>query len=109
LGQGSTKEKIKQILTNRTLSIVKTFLEKPHAIDCIFLLYLDHGRWGEAKSFMQSLGVVFSFRAFKSRMEELETLGLAKSVPIDPLKKHYIKTKLGEKIAKFLLRLFDQI
>lgn len=109
MGEESTEEKIKQILTNRALSILRTFLEKSHAIDCLFLLYLDYGRWGEAKSFMQSLGVTFSFRAFKSRMEELETLGLAKSVPIGPLKKHYIKTKLGEKIAKLLLTFFDQI
>jgi len=35
-------------------------------------------------------------------------LGLAKSERIDPLKKYYLKTELGEKVAKLLLGFFDE-
>jgi hypothetical protein len=40
---------------------------------------------------------------------EIEDLGLAKSVAIDPLKKYYVKTEFGEKVAKLLLELFRKI
>jgi hypothetical protein len=40
-------------------------------------------------------------------MIEIEQLGLAKSERIDPLKKLYKKTELGEKVAKLLLKFFD--
>jgi len=36
-------------------------------------------------------------------------LGLAKSERIDPLKKRYLITKEGEKIAKLLIDLFEQM
>jgi hypothetical protein len=42
-------------------------------------------------------------------MIEIEDLGLAKSERIDPLKKYYLKTEFGEKIAKLLLELFDKL
>ena len=42
-------------------------------------------------------------------MIEIESLGLAKSERIDPLKKYYVKTEFGEKIANLLLELFDEI
>ena len=42
-------------------------------------------------------------------MMEIENLGLAKSVKIDPLKKYYVKTEFGEEIAKLLLAFFDRI
>jgi hypothetical protein len=42
-------------------------------------------------------------------MIEIEELGLAKSERIDPLKKYYMKTELGEKIAKLLLGFFDEL
>jgi DNA-binding PadR family transcriptional regulator len=42
-------------------------------------------------------------------MIEIESLGLAKSERIDPLKKYYLKTEAGEKIAKLLLELFDEL
>jgi hypothetical protein len=42
-------------------------------------------------------------------MMEIEDLGLAKSVSIDPLKKYYVKTEFGEKLAKLLLEFFGQI
>ena len=101
------EEKIKRILTNEKLSGIKAVLEKDHAIDCIFLLKLGNGRWKNAKAFMHDLGLTLSDGTFRSRMMEMELLGLAKSVPIDPLKKYYVITELGDKIADLLLNLFD--
>ena len=103
------EENIKHILTDEKLSAIKLMLEKDHAIDCIFLLYLDKGRWKNAKAFMQSLNLTLSDGTFRSRMMEIEDLGLAKSVRIDPLKKYYVKTEFGEKVAKLLLELFGTI
>jgi len=100
---------VTHILTHEKLSALKALLEKDHAIDCIFLLHLDKGRWKNAKAFMKELGLTLSDGTFRSRMMEIEDLGLAKSVEIDPLKKYYVKTELGEKVAKLLLKLFDQL
>ena len=102
-------ENIKRILTDEKLSAIKSMLEKDHAIDCIFLLYLDKGRWKNAKEFMQKLNLTLSDGTFRSRMMEIEDLGLAKSVPIDPLKKYYVITEFGVDVAKRLLELFDAI
>ena len=101
------EEKIKRILTNEKFSGIKAVLEKDHAIDCIFLLKLGNGRWKNAKAFMHDLNLTLSDGTFRSRMMEMELLGLAKSVPIDPLKKYYVITELGDKIADLLLNLFD--
>ncbi len=103
------EEKIRNILTDERLSAIKAALEKDHAIDCIFLLKLGKGRWKNAKAFMQELGLTLSDGTFRSRMMEMESLGLAESVAIDPLKKYYVKTELGEKIAGLLLALFDEL
>ena len=104
-----TEEKIKKILTGEKLSTIKAALEKDHAIDCIFLLKLGNGRWKNAKAFMRGLDLTLSDGTFRSRMIELEQLGIAQSVAIDPLKKYYIITEFGEKIADLLLHLFDNI
>ena len=56
---------------------------------------------------MRELGLTLSDGTFRSRMMEMEHLGLAESVKIDPLKKYYVKTDLGERIAELLLDLFD--
>ena len=105
----TVEEEIKTILTEKKLSAIKTMLEKDHAIDCIFLLHLERGRWKNAKAFMQELDLTLSDGTFRSRMMEIEDLGLAKSVAIDPLKKYYVKTELGEKLAELLLELFGKI
>jgi len=102
-------EEVINILTDKKLSAIKSMLEKDHAIDCIFLLHLDKGRWKDAKAFMQKLKLTLSDGTFRSRMMEIEDLGLAKSVAIDPLKKYYVKTDFGEEIAKLLLELFGQV
>ena len=103
------EEKIKRILTDEKLSAIKAMLEKDHAIDCIFLLHLNRGKWKEAKEFMRSLNLTLSDGTFRARMMEIEHLGLAKSVRIDPLKKYYVITEFGEKVAKLLLKFFDNL
>jgi hypothetical protein len=103
------EEKIKHILTGPKLAAIKAMLEKDHAIDCIFLLYMNRGKWKEAKDFMRQNGLTLSDGTFRARMIEIEDLGLAKGERIDPLKKYYVKTDLGEKIAKLLLEFFDEL
>jgi DNA-binding HxlR family transcriptional regulator len=103
------EEKIKHILTDPTLSAIKAMLEKDHAIDCLFLLHLNRGKWKEAKDFMRSNKLTLSDGTFRSRMIEIEQLGLAKSERIDPLKKYYLITELGEKVAQLLLGFFDEV
>ena len=109
LGIRLTEEKIRKILTDKKLSAIKAVLEKDHAIDCIFLLKLEKGRWKNAKAFMRDLNLTLSDGTFRSRMMEMEHLGLAESVPIDPLKKYYVITELGEKIAGLLLGFFGEL
>jgi DNA-binding HxlR family transcriptional regulator len=103
------EEKIKHILTDEKLSAIKAMLEKDHAIDCLFLLHLNRGKWKEAKDFMRTNKLTLSDGTFRSRMIEIEQLGLAKSERIDPLKKYYVITELGEKVAKLLLGFFDEV
>jgi len=101
--------KVKRILTDPKLAPIKTMLEKDHAIDCILLLHMNRGKWKEAKEYMHENRLTLSDGTFRSRMIEIEQLGLAKSERIDPLKKYYLKTELGEKVAKLLLELFDKL
>ncbi len=103
------EEKVKQILTQPKSSAIKAMLEKDHAIDCIFLLHMKRGKWKEAKDFMRENNLTLSDGTFRARMMEIEDLGLAKSQRIDPLKKYYLITELGEKIAKLLLNFFDEL
>jgi len=103
------EEKIRHILTDPKLAAIKAMLEKDHAIDCIFLLHMNRGKWKPAKEFMRDNGLTLSDGTFRSRMIEIEDLGLAESKPIDPLKKYYVKTELGEKVAKLLLELFNKL
>jgi hypothetical protein len=103
------EEKVKRILTDSKLAPIKTMLEKDHAIDCIMLLHMNRGKWKEAKEFMRENGLTLSDGTFRSRMIEIEELGLAKSERIDPLKKYYLKTELGEKIARLLLEFFGDL
>ena len=103
------EELITKILTDPKLSAIKAMLEKDHAIDCLFLLYMDKGRWKEAKAYMNKHGLTLSDGTFRARMIEIEHLGLAKSTKIDPLKKHYHKTPIGQKITELLLELFQKL
>ena len=103
------EQKIVGILKDPQLSAIKRMLEKDHAIDCLFLLYMGKGKWKDAKDFMRENGLTLSDGTFRARMIEIEELGLAKSEKIDPLKKLYKKTELGEKVAKLLLDFFDKL
>jgi hypothetical protein len=102
-------EKVKHVLTDEKLAAIKAMLEKDHAIDCLLLLHTNRGKWKEAKDFMRENKLTLSDGTFRARMIEIEQLGLAKSEKIDPLKKFYKKTELGEKVAKLLLEFFDQL
>lgn len=101
--------KVKRILTDPKLSALKAMLEKDHAIDCLLLLYISRGKWKDAKDFMRENNLTLSDGTFRSRMIEIEELGLAKSERIDPLKKYYLSTEFGDKVAKLLLKLFDDL
>ena len=103
------EERVKRILTDPKFAAVKTMMEKDHAIDCIFLLHMNRGKWKAAKDFMRENGLTLSDGTFRARMIEIEQLGLAKSERIDPLKKYYLKTEFGEKVAKLLLEFFDDL
>ena len=103
------EEKIVKILKDPQLSSIKRMLEKDHAIDCLFLLYMGKGKWKNAKDFMHDHGLTLSDGTFRARMIEIEDLGLAKSTPIDPLKKFYTITEKGREITKLLLDTFEQL
>jgi len=103
------EEKIRRILTEPKSAAIKTMLEKDHAIDCIFLLHMKRGKWKPAKDFMRENGLTLSDGTFRSRMIEIAELGLANPIRIDPLKKYYVITEFGEKVAKQLLGLFDAL
>jgi hypothetical protein len=103
------EEKVKRILSDPKLSRIKAMLEKDHAIDCILLLHLHRGKWKEAKDFMRENKLTLSDGTFRARMIEIEDLGLAASERIDPLKKLYKRTELGERVAQLLLKFFDEV
>jgi hypothetical protein len=103
------EDKIKHVLTEPKLATIKSMLEKDHAIDCLLLLHVGRGKWKDAKDFMRENNLTLSDGTFRARMIEIESLGLAKSERIDPLKKYYVKTELGEKVANLLLGFFDEM
>jgi ribosome-interacting GTPase 1 len=100
---------ITKILTDPKLSSIKAMIEKDHAIDCLFLLLMNKGRWKEAKAYMNKHKLTLSDGTFRARMIEIEHLGLAKSTQIDPLKKYYTITDEGRKLANSLLQIMKQI
>jgi hypothetical protein len=103
------EEKVKHILTDGRLSAIKAMIEKDHAIDCLLLLSINRGKWKDAKDFMNENKLTLSDGTFRSRMIEIEGLGLAKSERIDPLKKMYLSTTFGEQVAKMFLGFFDTL
>src|SRR4030043_2358199 len=100
---------IKRVLTEPRRAAIKSMLEKNHAIDCLLLLHVGRGKWKDAKDFMKDNNLTLSDGTFRARMIEIESLGLAKSERIDPLKKYYVKTELGEKVSNLLLGFFDEL
>jgi hypothetical protein len=104
-----TEDEITSILTDLKIYGIKAMLEKDHAIDCLFLLLMDKGRWREAKAYMNKHKLTLSDGTFRARMIEIEHRGLAKSTQIDPLKRYYTITPQGKKIATLLLQLLTNI
>ena len=72
------EEDITQILTSPKMSTIKAMIEKDHAIDCLFLLLMDKGRWKAAKAYMNKHKLTLSDGTFRARMIEIEHLGLQK-------------------------------
>ena len=103
------EEQITKVLTTSQTAAVKTMLEKDHAIDCLFLLLLDKGKWKKAKSYMNEHKLTLSDGTYRARMIEITQLGLAKSTPIDPLKKRYTITAKGKSLANALLKLLETV
>jgi DNA-binding HxlR family transcriptional regulator len=103
---------ITKILCDKRLAAIKSYLEKDHAVDCLFLLYLDKGRWGTARRFMRDkLKKHIADGTFRLRMMELEMLGLAtyKNIDNNPNKKHYLITDFGKKVNESLIQLFHEV
>ena len=84
-------------------------LEKDHAIDCLFLLALNRGKWKKAKSFMNQHNLTLSDGTYRARMIEITQLGLAKATPIDPLMKQYSITERGQKLALTLIDMLQSV
>ncbi len=101
------EKQITNILTTAEVAAIKAMLEKDHAIDCLFLLALDKGKWKKAKSYMNEHELTLSDGTYRARMIEITRLGLAYAIPIDPLKKQYKITKKGKKLAMALLELLQ--
>ena len=103
------EKQITKVLTTSEIAVIKRMLEKDHAIDCLFLLALDKGKWKKAKSYMNKYKLTLSDGTYRARMIEITLLGLAKAIPIDPLKKRYVITKKGKKLAMALLELLQSV
>jgi len=107
--ENQLESKITKILTTSESAAIKRMLEKDHAIDCLFLLVLDKGKWKKAKTYMNKHNLTLSDGTYRARMIEITQLGLAKAIPIDPLKKQYSITKKGKKLAMALLELLQNV
>ncbi len=103
------EQQITEILTTSGKASIKRMIEKDHAIDCLFLLAMDKGKWKKAKSYMNKHKLTLSDGTYRSRMIEITQLGLAKATPIDPLKKQYSITKKGKALAMALLDLLQDV
>jgi DNA-binding HxlR family transcriptional regulator len=103
------EEQITKVLTTSQTAAVKTMLEKDHAIDCLFLLALGKGKWKKAKTYMNKHDLTLSDGTYRSRMIEITQLGLAKEIPIDPLKNRYAITEKGRTLAMALLKLLQAL
>lgn len=103
------EEDIVNVLTTTEVASVKAMLEKDHAVDCLFLLLLGKGKWQRAKAFMSGHSLTLSDGTYRARMIEITQLGFATAKPIDPLKKEYLITEKGERLARVLLRLLQEV
>jgi hypothetical protein len=102
------EEQVTKVLTTLETAEIKRMLEKDHAMDCLFLLALGKGKWKHAKDYMNKHNLTLSDGTYRSRMIEITQLGLATAELLDPLKKRYIITKKGKKLALALLGLLQK-
>jgi len=102
------EEQVTKVLTTPETADVKRMLEKDHAMDCLFLLAMGKGKWKAAKDYMNKHDLTLSDGTYRSRMIEITQLGLATAELLDPLKKRYIVTKKGRKLALELLELLQK-
>ena len=103
------EKEVVRILTDPKLSAIKKMIEKDRAIDCLLLLHANKGKWKNAKDFMKENNLTLNDGTFRARMIEIEQLGLSKSKRIDSLKKYYLQTDFGEKIADLILEFFEKL
>ncbi len=103
------EDEIVKVLTTPEVAAVKAMLEKDHSFDCLFLLALGNGKWKRAKGFMNKHRLTLSDGTYRARMIEITQLGFARAEAIDPLKKQYIITRKGERLALTLLKLLREL
>jgi len=102
------EEKVKRAFVDEQTAKVKRVLQKEHGIDCLLLLLIGKGRWGDANKFIRENNAVMSDNTFRNRMREFENVGLAESSLIngDRSKRQWTSTENGKKFAKRLLEVF---
>lgn len=104
------EEKIKRILTDPKLSVIKSILEKRFGIECLLLLHLDCGRRKKYAEFMrEKIQTSLDGNTVRVRMKELEKAGLATRKPLNILQREYVITERGEQAANTLLKLLTSI
>jgi hypothetical protein len=113
MGEKTTEKQLEgdvaKVLTTPEVAAVKAMLEKDHAFDCLFLLALGRGKWKNAKGFMNKHSLTLSDGTYRARMIEITQLGFARAEALDPLKKQYKITRKGERLAKTLLKLLQEL
>lgn len=102
------EDRVRHILTDEKLSKIKSLLEKNRAIDCIFLLYLNKGRWKDAKEFVKSINLPMNDGIFRSRMMELGDLHMLAYDDGLSKKYHNVSDK-GKILAELLIEFFEKL
>lgn len=109
------ESRVTEILNDKDLRELMSLMENHNGILSMFLLYMDKGRWGNAKKYKTEKKLSLSDNTFRVRMKEAEDLKLAKSEPLkikishDPLKKEWGETELGYKVNEALLGFFYKV
>lgn len=103
------EKEVIEINDNKKLKQYREFLEKDHSTDCLFLLYMNRGKWQDAKEFRDMHDWTLPDGTFRDRMIEAEKLGLAKSELIDPKKHYWEVTPLGYEVIVSLMTHFNYV
>lgn len=107
---GEIERRVTAIVTDKELYELERYIEKDHAVLCLFLLHTGKGQWGSAKEYANKHGLTLPDVTFRARMKEAEERGLATSESInnDPIKRRWVETKLGYRVNESLLELFSK-